>query len=258
MRNPDHAQHFYDQIGVIDDDPPPLQRFTTQEEPMTQEHTESSLVAIGAAPFTWKTLNAIANTEFVPAPYRGKPEKMLGAILYGRECGLQEMTSMQMIDMVDGKPSMSAELQVAMVRRAGHSILCSELSDQTCTVEGIRHDTHDSMSYTFTIAQADRAGLLEKTKSGKKTAWHRYPEAMLWARAVSQLCRMLFPDVMIAMHNYTPEEIGRDTTDLVPPDPRESTEPEAVIVDTTHVPPIAIDQEDLPIEYADDDPERPF
>jgi hypothetical protein len=46
---------------------------------------------------------------------------------------------------------------------------------------------------------AQRAGL------ANKQVWKAYPEAMLWARAVSQLCRMLFPDCF-AGGTYTPEE----------------------------------------------------
>ena len=160
------------------------------------------VVDLAEQPFTWKTLNAIANTEFVPKEYRGKPDRMLGAILYGRESGLGPMTSLQMVDMVDGKPSMSAELMVSLVRRAGHSLIATEWDSTICTAKGKRHDSGDEMEFTFTIEHAQAAGLVRKG-----SAWERYPHAMLWSRAASQLIRVLFPDVLISMHAYTDEEI---------------------------------------------------
>ena len=166
--------------------------------------TDTALLDIASAPFTWRTLTAIANTEFVPKAYRGKPESMLAAVLYGRESGLGPMTSLQMVDMIDGKPSMSAELMVSLVRRAGHSLTATELSPTSCTVKGQRVDSGDAMTFTFTIEDAAHAGLTDK----KGGAWTKYPAAMLWARAVAQLIRMLFPDVLISMHNYTADELG--------------------------------------------------
>jgi hypothetical protein len=62
------------------------------------------------------------------------------------------------------------------------------------------------MTSTWTLAMAERAGLANKQN------WKRYPEAMLWARAVSQLCRMLFADCF-AGATYTTEELGAEQTD---------------------------------------------
>jgi len=173
-------------------------------EPMTND---TALVNLSEAPFTWKTLTAIANTEFVPKAYRGQPDRMLGAILYGRESGLGPMTSLQMIDMVDGKPSMSSELMVSLVRRAGHKLTADTMSSTECSVTGTRIDNGDTMSFTFTLEDAERAQLVRKG-----SAWEKYPASMLWVRAASQLIRMLFPDVLISMHNYDPDE-------LAPPEP---------------------------------------
>lgn len=161
-------------------------------------------VNIADAPFTWRTIQAIANTEMVPRSLRGNPEAMLAAVLMGKELGLGPMQSMNMLDVIDGKPSLSAELMNARIRQAGHSLTATELSDKACTLLGRRGDNGDEMTYTFTDAMASRAGLTGKSN------WKKYPEAMLWARAVSQLARMLFPDVFAAMHAYTADELGSD------------------------------------------------
>lgn len=154
------------------------------------------------APFTWKTLNMIADTVMVPRGLRGNPAAMYAAIMMGRELDLGPMQSMQMIDVIDGRPSLSAELQTAMIRSAGHSITASVFTDHECSISGRRVDNGDEMEVSFTIEMAERAGLLSKRN------WQQYPEAMLWARAVSMLARMLFADVFAVMHVYTPEELG--------------------------------------------------
>lgn len=73
-------------------------------------------------------------------------------------------------------------------------------------MKGTRRDNGDEMTITFTKDMATRAGLAHKRN------WQQYPEAMLWARAVSMLARMLFADVFAAMHVYTPDELGDDGT----------------------------------------------
>ena len=157
------------------------------------------------APFTWKTLNMIADTEMVPRGLRGNPPAMYAAIIMGRELGLGPMQSMQMIDVIDGRPALSAELQTAMIRNAGHSIVLSEFNDRVAAVKGRRGDNGDEITITFTIEMAERAGL-----TGKRN-WRQYPEAMLWARALSMLSRMLFADVFAVTHAYTADELGSGT-----------------------------------------------
>ena len=156
------------------------------------------------APFTWRTLNMIAHTELVPRRLRGDPPAMYASIMLGRELGLRPMQSMNMIDVVNGRATLSAELQVAMIRETGHSIRLEELNANAATVTGTRHDNGDSISFTFTMEMAERAGL-----AGKRN-WQQYPEAMLWARAVSMLARMLFADVFAAIHTCIPDELGSE------------------------------------------------
>lgn len=65
---------------------------------------------------------------------------------------------------------------------------------------------------------ARRVGLLNRP------SWQRYPEAMLWARAVSWLCRRLFADVIGALA-YTPDEVNPDQQTgppALPPPPEEA------------------------------------
>lgn len=144
-------------------------------------------------------LSYIAGTEFVPQGLRGNKPAILACVMTGRALGLDDMSSLRLIHVVNGRPTFSAELMVQIVRRQGHSIT-GTVGDGKATVTGKRSDTGDEMTSEWTIEMAQRAGL-----AGKQV-WKSYPEAMLWARAVSQLCRMLFADCF-AGGTYTEEEI---------------------------------------------------
>ena len=163
---------------------------------------------------TFRTLEAICNTAMVPKQYRGNPHEALGAVLLGREIGLGEMTSLQHIDVIDGSPSLSAEIMTALIRRRGHSMYATDWTADACTIQGTRGDTGDTMTVTFDMTDAKRAGL-----DGKRN-WQQHPKAMLWARAVSQLARTLFPDCILAMHAYTPDDVG-DHHYIPEPDPQD-------------------------------------
>lgn len=143
-------------------------------------------------------LKYIASTEFVPKSYRGNLPAIMACVATGRELGIGDLEALRSIYVVDGKPTLSAELMVRLVRRRGHSIR-GEFNPESVTATGRRGDNGDEMTVTWTMEMAKRAGL-----SGKDN-WKRYPEALLWARAASQLCRMLFPDVVAGVH-YTDDE----------------------------------------------------
>jgi hypothetical protein len=147
-------------------------------------------------------LTYISRTEFVPPGLRGNLPAILACVATGRALGIADMTALRSIHIIDGKATFAAELMVLLVRRAGHSIT-GEVADGSATVTGTRADNGDTLTSTWTLAMADRAGLLNKSN------WKKYPESMLWARAVSQLCRMLFADCF-AGNTYTPEELDAE------------------------------------------------
>lgn len=152
-------------------------------------------------------LRHIVNTSFVPQSYRGKPLEALACVLAGRELGIGTMEALREIAMVNGRPALSAKLMAGLVRKAGHSI-GGEMGPDRAVVTGTRADTGDTITVTWTIEMAQRAGLAGKDN------WKAYPEAMLWARAVAQLCRALFPDVITAVA-HTPDEMELSPSEQV-------------------------------------------
>ena len=158
-------------------------------------------VVTGDLEMMWRLSQRVSNTPFVPTGLRGKPESVLACILYGAELGLGPMQSLNSIHVIEGRTAMSPELMRAMVARHGHRIDVIENSATACEVKGIRADTGSTATVRWTMEDAKLAGLAGKNN------WKTYPRAMLLARATSELCRIVFPDIIAGL-SYTPEEVA--------------------------------------------------
>lgn len=152
----------------------------------------------------------IARTDFVPTPLRGKPEAVMACMLAGHEIGIGPIMALSKIHVIEGRPAQAAELMRALVQRAGHEIWFEDQSITKVTICGQRAGSEKVSRVTWTMDDAERAGL-----KGKQN-WRRYPRAMLVARATGELCRMIFADVLGGI-SYTPEEV--EDGDLFEPEP---------------------------------------
>lgn len=132
----------------------------------------------------------IANTNFVPKAYRGRPAEITAAVLYGHELGIGPMTSLQQIAVVEGRPAPSAQLGVALALAAGHEVWVVEATNTRAVVSGRRRGSEEVQTVTWTMDDAKRAGL------DRKDNWRGYPRAMLTHRAQAELVRNVFPDVL--------------------------------------------------------------
>jgi hypothetical protein len=173
-----------------------------EETNMSQQETSNAVEVhrpLTPAEVSWKTAQRIANTPFVPTAFRGKPESVFAAVLYGEELGLGPMQSLNSIHVIEGKPSMAPELMRALVFKAGHRIDVKVCMNDEVILYGRRADSGSEATVKWTMKDAQNAGL------AGRGAWKTYPRAMLLARATSELCRMLFADVVAGL-SYTPEE----------------------------------------------------
>lgn len=190
----------------------------------------------------------IADTEFVPKAMRGKPDVVTAAIMYGDELGLGPMQSLAGMDVVEGSPRPSAELARALVLREGHTITVHDATGTRVRVSGLRAGRPESERVTieWTTDMARAAGLLNKSN------WRSYPRAMLMARATSDLCRILFPDVIKGLSYIAETEASVQTLDQwAPPEPRTDS-----VAPTS--PPRQIQRRQRPpVTYLGDAPEAP-
>ncbi len=113
-------------------------------------------------------------------------------MLSARELGIPAMQALNGgINLINGKAEISARMMGALIRRGGHQFTTRESTETSCTLVGKRGDTGETQTASFTIAEAQRAGLV-KPGGG----WTKWPKDMLYARALSRLSRQLFQDVI--------------------------------------------------------------
>ena len=132
----------------------------------------------------------IGGTDFVPQSLRGNAAAITAALLYGQEVGLGRMQSLAKIAVINGRPTLAAEAQRALILAAGHEIWTEESTITRCTIAGRRRGSDQISRVTWTMDDARRAGL-----AGKQP-WRQYPRQMLLARASAELARAIFPDAI--------------------------------------------------------------
>lgn len=164
----------------------------------------------------------LAMAAVMPDAIRNKPADVLAMVLYGQDLGLSPMQAIQGIYVVKGKPQLSAQLWIALARRAGHRVLVRDHTITSCTVEITRGDTGEQHAETFTIGDAQRAEL------AGKDIWQKYPKRMLLARAISDCCRFICPE--IALGFYAEGDDFADPITVVEP-PAEAEAPTTDVID---------------------------
>lgn len=150
----------------------------------------------------------IADTDFVPKEFRRKPAAVAAAILYGREIGLQPMSSLRSVNVIHGTPSLESEAMRALILSHGHHLRFVETTATRCIMEGCRRGSEEWTRVAYTMDEANQSGDAKKNPN-----YRSRPQEMMIARATSRLARMVFADVIGGL--ATPEEI--DTTGEAPP-----------------------------------------
>ena len=136
-----------------------------------------------------------------------KREGILAVIMRGRSLGIDAITSLEEIHVVEGKTQMSAILMMGLCIEKDFCeyFEMEESTSEKATFATKRTGNRKETRYSFTIKDAETAELLELTRKGNKTNWHKRPATMLRWRCISELARMVYPDVVAGV--YTPDEI---------------------------------------------------
>lgn len=177
---------------------------------------------IGIAPESWSEATAMANTlaqarDFVPRALAGNKHAVLAAILTGAELGIGPMQALRSIHVIEGKPTLSADLMLALAIRAG---VRPQWVASTPTLAHLRlvREGFEPHEHRFTIDEARAAGLLGKDN------WRKYPAAMLRARCLSAALRAYCPDVLGA-GIYVEGEVEERHAETSREEPRSEPEP---------------------------------
>lgn len=169
------------------------------EDTAVAKREATGLVAHGTE---WQAIQEQARTliasGFMPRAVN-TPAKAIAVMLAGRELGLPPMQSIRAVNIVDGKPTLSAETMLALAYQRVPGLVVEVVT----TVDGAmvigNRPGGKPVTVGFSKANAAAAGLLNKDN------WRKYPEAMYRARAISAWCRVVCPDAILGA--YTPEEL---------------------------------------------------
>jgi len=219
--------------------------------------TEIALPATGLAE-QMQYAKALAGANLLPKQYRGEPANLLLAMELGRSLGLPLAQILTGVNVVEGKPSLGAELMAALGRKAGHRIRVS--GDEQQAVCSIWRSDDPEFEYrsVWTIQRAVESKLctikdgrpLARSRDGKALPWELFPASMLKARATSEACRMAIPDVLAGMA-YVPEELAPQYVDA-DPEPKAIKPATPKRATTKPAAPVVVEPDDTDHQPADD------
>jgi hypothetical protein len=186
---------------------------SSQELATRKEETAAVVAAVNASPTTESELEAWARdaiaisqiaaniaTTSLAGQYRGKPDEVTAVILAGHELGIQPMTSLKSIDVIQGQPALRAHAMRGLLQSKGHEIELVESDDTHCVMRGRRKGATDWQTVIWDIPRAQRLGLLGKDQ------WKKQPKTMLINRATGEICRLIASDALHGMP-YAAEEL---------------------------------------------------
>lgn len=143
----------------------------------------------------WRFAEAMAEARgFVPDAYIGKPAALAACVMTGLELGLGPMAAIRGLHNVKGKIMLDASLVAALAIRGGVQIDYEVNTDAEVRVRLSRGGR--SHVESFTMRDAERAGLTAPTRSGEPSMYAKYPRRMLQARALGIAVRAWCPDVL--------------------------------------------------------------
>ncbi|MEH2070049.1 MAG: hypothetical protein V7K47_18120 [Nostoc sp.] len=125
-------------------------------------------------------------------------------VLAGMELGFGAIAAMTGVHIINGKPSIGANLMAAAVKRSGkYNYRITHHDNDGCTI--VFYENGEAIGEsTFTRDDAQAAGALDG-KNGH--TWKKFPRNMMFNRAMSNGVRWYCPDIFAGSVAYTPEEL---------------------------------------------------
>jgi hypothetical protein len=152
---------------------------------------------LGVIEAVWKLAQHAARSNMTKS---NNPDDAFFIAMYGLELGIPAITAMRTIYKAgDGAPTCSGEAMLSLIRRSGKVKVTvpnpGEVTN-TATVTFERLDSGEKQSFTFTMAMAEKAGLLSNP------AWKKYQHMMMIWRCVSMGGKLLCSDIIGGLHTY--------------------------------------------------------
>jgi hypothetical protein len=141
----------------------------------------------------------LVKSGFLP-PSVKTPEQAIAIAITSKELGIGMMEGFRSINVIQGKPTISPQLMLALANRTGQlENIKIDANDERCVVTVTRKG-RESHTETFGVKEATALMLMGRDNYNKQRA------TMFKWRALAANLRVTFPDVMLGF--YTPEEMG--------------------------------------------------
>ncbi len=136
--------------------------------------------------------------------YQDKPANAIVAVMYGYELGMEPITSLNNIYIINNRPALFAECIHGLVKSSKvceyvhFKYIGTEYDDDFgVQVTSKRKDDTEPLVSQFTVADAKKANLW-----GNRDSWVKYPKRLLFARSLSFNLQDNFPDITKGIKTY--------------------------------------------------------
>lgn len=173
-----------------------------QQVVLSEEHGSEDLLRFARdLQIAYNFSRSLVTTPFVPQQYQGNPGNAAAAIMAARGVGiLDPMTALRSLDIIQGTPAFRANTLRALALADGHEIWVVEANSQRVIVRGRRKGSDHVQEVMWDIDRAKQMQLVSKDN------WRKQPQAMLIARATSEIVRLIAADRLAGI--YSTEELS--------------------------------------------------
>jgi RecT family len=138
----------------------------------------------------------LSKSSIIPTSLKGKPGDLAVILLTGQELNLPPMTALNLITVIQGRPELSAQGKIAVIKRAyPDSVVQITSTDEKATCTMAISKNHDPVTIEFSLNDAKKAGL------ANRDTWLKFPSTMLRWRAISQCARLVFPHILAGLYD---------------------------------------------------------
>lgn len=134
----------------------------------------------------------LSKSKFLPTSLRGDTATALMLVITCKQYNLP-ITALSEVMEVNGKIGFWGRTKLGIVLKSGvcEYIIPEEQTDKKCTLTTQRKGWPKPVTISYTIEQAEKAGLIQRSD-----AWKKHPADMLYWRAVSRIISQVYPDVI--------------------------------------------------------------
>jgi hypothetical protein len=152
----------------------------------------------------------LAKSKLIPVHLQQKPADVAIILMKGHELALSPMQALDSIDVIQGKPALKPEAQLALIyKHAPQAFIQIDVDAKTNTVTvAMSRESAGKAAFrtTWDMARARQMGL------DKKDNYIKQPLVMLKWRAIGEAARTVFPDVTRGLYNsYEAEDFTEPT-----------------------------------------------